>query len=56
MARNYSNLPTDIGKHDEYGLVNRTHEDLEFVPFVPCVPFVPFLPILVHLALFETAA
>ena len=35
MARNDSNLLTDIGKHDEYGLVNRTHEDLEFVPFVP---------------------
>ena len=43
-------LPTDIGKHDEYGLANRTHEDLEFVPFVP------FVPILVHLALFETTA
>ena len=47
MARNDFNLPTDIGKHEKYGLVNRTHETLEFVPFVP---------IQVHLALFETAA
>ena len=35
MARNDSNLPTGIGKHEEHCLVDRTHEDLEFVPFVP---------------------
>ena len=27
MARNDFNLPTDIGKHEGHGLVDRTHED-----------------------------
>lgn len=33
VARNYSNVHTDIGKLEEHGLVHRTPEDAVFVPF-----------------------
>lgn len=33
VARNYSNVHTDIGKLEEHGLVRRTPEDAVFVPF-----------------------
>jgi predicted transcriptional regulator len=32
-SRNYSNVHTDIGKLEEHGLVQRTPEELVFVPF-----------------------
>ena len=32
VARNYSNVHTDIGKLEEHGLVQRTSEDTVFVP------------------------
>jgi predicted transcriptional regulator len=33
VERNYSNVHTDVGKLEEHGLVQRTPEDLVFVPF-----------------------
>ena len=33
VARNYSNVHTDVGKLEEHGLVQRTPEDAVFVPF-----------------------
>jgi predicted transcriptional regulator len=33
VARNYSNVHSDIGKLEEHGLVRRTPEDAVFVPF-----------------------
>jgi predicted transcriptional regulator len=33
VARNYSNVHTDVGKLEELGLVQRTPEDAVFVPF-----------------------
>lgn len=33
IARNYSNVHTDIAKLEEHGLVQRTPEDAVFVPF-----------------------
>ena len=33
VARNYSNVHTDVGKLEEHGLVRRTPEDAVFVPF-----------------------
>jgi len=33
VARNYSNVHTDIGRLEAYGLVQRTPEDAVFVPF-----------------------
>lgn len=33
VARNYSNVHTDIGKLEEHKLVRRTPEDAVFVPF-----------------------
>lgn len=47
VARNYSNVHTDIGKLEEHGLVQRTPEDLVFVPFES---------VEIHLALFKKAA
>jgi predicted transcriptional regulator len=35
VERNYSNVHTDIGKLEEHGLVQRTPEDLVFLPFEP---------------------
>ncbi len=46
-ARNYSNVHTDIGKFEENGLVERTPDDLVFVPFES---------VEIHLALFKEAA
>ena len=46
-ARNYSNVHTDVGKLEEHGLVQRTAEDLVFVPFES---------VEIHLALFKKAA
>jgi predicted transcriptional regulator len=47
VARNYSNVHTDIGKLEEHGLVQRTPEDLVFVPFEH---------VEIHLDLFKKAA
>ena len=47
VARNYSNVHTDIGKLEEHGLVKRTPDDLVFVPFES---------VEIHLALFKKAA
>ena len=47
VARNYSNVHTDIGKLEEHGLVQRTPEDTVFVPFES---------VEIHLALFKRAA
>jgi predicted transcriptional regulator len=47
VGRNYSNVHTDIGKLEEHGLVQRTPEDLVFVPFES---------VEIHLALFKKAA
>lgn len=47
VDRNYSNVHTDIGKLEEHGLVQRTPEDLVFVPFES---------VEIHLALFKKAA
>ena len=33
VERNYSNVHTDVGKLEEHGLVQRTPEELVFVPF-----------------------
>ena len=33
VARNYSNVHTDVGKLEEHGLAQRTPEDAVFVPF-----------------------
>jgi predicted transcriptional regulator len=33
VGRNYSNVHADIGKLEEHGLVQRTPEELVFVPF-----------------------
>ena len=33
VARNYSNVHTDVAKLEEHGLVQRTPEDAVFVPF-----------------------
>ena len=33
VARNYSNVHTDVAKLEEHGLVKRTPEDAVFVPF-----------------------
>lgn len=33
VARNYSNVHTDVGKLQEHGLLQRTPEDTVFVPF-----------------------
>ena len=47
VARNYSNVHTDIGKLEEHGLVKRTPDELVFVPFES---------VEIHLALFKKAA
>ena len=47
VERNYSNVHTDIGKLEEHGLVQRTPEDMVFVPFES---------VEIHLALFKRAA
>ena len=47
VARNYSNVHTDIGKLEEHGLVRRTPEDAVFVPFES---------VEIHLDLFKKAA
>jgi len=47
VERNYSNVHTDIGKLEEHGLVQRTPEDLVFVPFSE---------VEIHLALAKRAA
>ncbi|MGB4116612.1 MAG: hypothetical protein WBK51_08720 [Polaromonas sp.] len=47
VARNYSNVHTDIGKIEVHGLVKRTPDDLVFVPFES---------VEIHLALFKKAA
>ncbi len=47
VERNYSNVHTDIGKLEEHGLVQRTPQDLVFVPFDS---------VEIHLALFKRAA
>ena len=47
VARNYSNVHTDIGKLEEHGLVQRTSEDTVFVPFES---------VEIHLALVKQAA
>ena len=47
VARNYSNVHTDIGKLEEHGLVQRTPEDTVFVPFES---------VEIHLALVKQAA
>lgn len=47
VARNYSNVHTDIGKLEEHGLVRRTSEDAVFVPFES---------VEIHLNLFKKAA
>ncbi len=47
VARNYSNVHTDIAKLEEHGLVQRTPEDTVFVPFES---------VEIHLALFKRAA
>jgi predicted transcriptional regulator len=47
VERNYSNVHTDIGKLEEHGLVQRTPEDLVFVPFDE---------VEIHLALAKRAA
>lgn len=33
VARNYSNVHTDVAKLEEHGLIKRTPEDAVFVPF-----------------------
>ncbi len=47
VERNYSNVHTDIGKLEEHELVQRTPEDLVFVPFES---------VEIHLALVKKAA
>ena len=47
VARNYSNVHTDVGKLEEHGLVQRTPEDAVFVPFES---------VEIHLDLFKKAA
>lgn len=47
VARNYSNVHTDIGKLEEHGLVKRTPQDTVFVPFKS---------VEIHLDLFKKAA
>jgi predicted transcriptional regulator len=47
VARNYSNVHTDIGKLEEHGLVKRTPQDTVFVPFES---------VEIHLDLFKKAA
>lgn len=47
VERNYSNVHADIAKLEEHGLVQRTPEDLVFVPFES---------VEIHLALFKRAA
>jgi predicted transcriptional regulator len=47
VGRNYSNVHTDIGKLEEHGLVQRTPDDLAFVPFES---------VEIHLALAKKAA
>ncbi|MFM9880193.1 MAG: hypothetical protein ACKVOO_07275 [Burkholderiaceae bacterium] len=47
VARNYSNVHTDIGKLQEHGLVQRTPEGAVFVPFES---------VEIHLALLKRAA
>jgi predicted transcriptional regulator len=47
VGRNYSNVHTDIGKLEEHGLVQRTLDDLAFVPFES---------VEIHLALIKKAA
>lgn len=44
VARNYSNVHTDVRALEEHGLVQRTPEDLVFVPFAS---------VEIHLALFN---
>ncbi len=47
VERNYSNVHTDIGKLEEHGLVQRTPDELAFVPFES---------VEIHLALVKKAA
>ena len=47
VGRNYSNVHTDMGKLEEHGLVQRTPDDLAFVPFESLE---------IHLALIKKAA
>jgi predicted transcriptional regulator len=47
VARNYSNVHTDVAKLEEHGLVQRTPEDAVFVPFES---------VEIHLDLFKQAA
>ena len=47
VGRNYSNVHTDMGKLEEHGLVQRTPDDLTFVPFESLE---------IHLALIKKAA
>jgi predicted transcriptional regulator len=47
VERNYSNVHTDVAKLEEHGLVQRTPEDMVFVPFDS---------VEIHLALFKRAA
>ncbi len=47
VARNYSNVHTDIGKLEEHGMVQRTPDDTVFVPFES---------VEIHLALAKQAA
>jgi predicted transcriptional regulator len=47
VERNYSNVHTDVSKLEEHGLVQRTPEDLIFVPFEA---------VEIHLALFKRTA